>query len=591
MQKNKIISFLIFLTMAVITACSSSPNIKTSAAPVKVWTHQGQWLAVDKLNAGTAVAVGKEKDAGMFSSFELFYFDTKSGKIEKKVNSTDKGQLLVYLENMKLEIYKVESKVIARNTDTGAELYTIDFDGILDPGSSFRSSPATTFTGRGMIRFNPEKNILIIYDQAITKMGTSKITGYNLKTGVKLWSGDIPESSYSRDLYLNKEYALLLSTEYAFVGKSKLHVRTIEYSSGKMNTMLSTLTLDITPGRSPVFIFFGPYYEGQRMYIGSKGVACFDLKEGKELWSKEFETQKGSGLLTFVNAMSVVGGVGSLAAVVAGGNISLGSCPVNPVFIPDDRMIVYDIEGTVYCLDRSTGKELWVNKIDKRFMNLEVKNDEVLIEMGAYSVTLEGIEGEGPFGYYVLDLATGKEKWKYLIDNDNIKGISRNNNLLIFADKENIYKIDTAAKKAEVVKFVQVNKTDSIKSIEKIEGTNDLFIFTGEKTIRYDLASDTIKYAIDLGMEFQNMSFVKFKDKIIFNLSTEDNAYLYLVEPQTGTVDYFHNIMEFNNSMFGNSFVLIPEANRYLLLNKDDNKKPASFPKATEVTGYTIIPE
>lgn len=112
-------------------------------------------------------------------------------------------------------------------------------------------------------------------------------------------------------------------------------------------------------------------------------------------------------------------------------------------------------KSSIHALNIDTGEELWKVKIGKAKMpQLELVGDLLVGRLGGTFSNGKKLVGAKPFGAFAVDTTSGKLVWKWTKAKDSLTNlyIMEEKELVVLADKKNLYALDLhASKKGKVV--------------------------------------------------------------------------------------------------------------------------------------------
>ena len=316
--------------------------------------------------------------------------------------------------------------VLAYNPDTGEKLWSRD---------EFKKSSAFN------VREIPGTPFLICHTAA--GLGNVKVTLFQIDylTGKTVWQtpemmgqylGAIPVMEKGLVLFLingtnaeGKDPATYIHaydleghekwvTRFAKTGAIKLHLAD---NSGKFMP-----TTDLSG-------YHDPLVEGDSIYLPYLGCHCLDLNTGAVKWAAEMI--KGGSELKKAHA---------------------------PLRIHGDR-IYGSAGGSVYCLDKATGNEVWKSERISAYAGLlkardnamvsqiEFVGDKIWARFGGYFSNGQAVVLREPLGIVALNPATGEGTYHF---DDAKEGLTNlmvlpEANVVMFADAGNLYGLDTGA--------------------------------------------------------------------------------------------------------------------------------------------------
>jgi outer membrane protein assembly factor BamB len=141
-----------------------------------------------------------------------------------------------------------------------------------------------------------------------------------------------------------------------------------------------------------------PALVGDKLYVftledGNEVTRCLDAAKGEEIWKDKYEAKGVTGF--------------------AAGRNGEFSGPRSSPTVAEGKVVTLGVQGTLSCLEASTGKKLWRKNDFKGSLPMFSTASSPIVVDGLCIAQL-GSSSKGAIVAY--DLATGKEKWKWTGD-------------------------------------------------------------------------------------------------------------------------------------------------------------------------------
>lgn len=550
-------------------SCASAPSGAEGEGLVKVWEVPGNWINAQSLGEELALTEMKGlKPYGLVVNARTGQPDEQATaayneSLEKSVKPGSQPSIFNDIEflgksgKQGISFSRNQKKIKATSSD--GELYSID---LLDANIFF-----DLFDEEGFFISIGKSGHYAIHDILSGKQRNAGFLDLSKGPAIKQFKLDVTQDG-----------GLFCVVRDG----ADLSVFLIDPTGALTHSIPLKLRIERLPAGESAYVT-GPFVYGDLAYIGSGGLSCIDLIQGRELWTKNLNVKKGEGLAAL--GMLSGGAAGAIMMESAG----FAMIPVKPLMLDDERLVVFDMNGETYCLNRKTGEEIWKAKSNNKIDAVDFSGNDILVKYGITTVTVNGPRNEGPFGFRILNAKDGTQVLDFPVKEPLLGMNVAEQNAFLFGAKS-VYVIDIAGRKsAAQVEFAKTHKTGNAFEYQAVPDSSDVLLYTGSSILKFDVEQRKISFASKLGLpSIRNANGSFYEDAVIVtSLDNRNGLFFSTMNLSSGEVFYTVPIGYNIKGYVTYGFSLMPEYNLFTVNTK---KGKPSLPDLDAVTAYKIIP-